>query len=86
MGAGAPREQQAPRARGFRRLTGLDRSGPLPAQTRAGQPLRPLTIPNMVGYLRLASIPVFLVLALNVVIVWYLFRNRHWLFRHHHHH
>jgi uncharacterized membrane protein (DUF2068 family) len=31
-------------------------------------------------------LPVFLVLALNVVIVWYLFRNRHWLFRHHHHH
>ena len=30
-------------------------------------------------------LPVFLVLALNVVIVWYLFRNRHWLFRHHHH-
>jgi len=29
-------------------------------------------------------LPVFLVLALNVVIVWYLFRNRHWLFRHHH--
>src|SRR6266571_6689379 len=24
-------------------------------------------------------LPVFLVLALNVVIVWYLFRNRHWL-------
>ena len=65
MGAGAPREQQAPRARGFRRLTGLDRSGPLPAQTLAGQPLRPLTIPNMVGYLRLASIPVFLVLAFD---------------------
>ncbi len=30
-------------------------------------------------------LPVFLVLALNVVIVWYLFRNRRWLFRHHHH-
>jgi len=30
-------------------------------------------------------LPVFLVLALNVVIVWYLFRNRHRLFRHHHH-
>ena len=29
---------------------------------------------------------VFLVLALNVVIVWYLFRNRHRLFRHHHQH
>jgi len=30
-------------------------------------------------------LPVFLVLALNVVIVWYLFRNRQRLFRHHHH-
>ena len=59
------RNRHAPRGRGFRRLTGLDRSGPLPAQTRAGQPLRPLTIPNLVGYLRLAAIPVFLVVALN---------------------
>lgn len=30
-------------------------------------------------------LPVFLVLALNVLIVWYLFQNRHRLFRHHHH-
>jgi cardiolipin synthase (CMP-forming) len=50
---------------GFRRLIGIDRSGPAPASTRAGQPLRPWTIPNMVGYLRLASIPVFLVLAFS---------------------
>lgn len=48
-----------------RRLVGLDRSGPLPQQTRAGAPLRPLTLPNLVGYLRLASIPVFLYLALT---------------------
>ena len=47
----------------LRRLVGLDRSGPLPAQTRAGQPLRPFTIPNVVGYLRLAGIPVFLYLS-----------------------
>ena len=47
----------------LRRLVGLDRSGPLPAQTRAGQPLRPFTIPNAVGYLRLAGIPVFLYLS-----------------------
>ena len=46
-----------------RRLVGLDRSGPLPTQTRAGAPLRPFTLPNLVGYLRLASIPVFLYLA-----------------------
>jgi cardiolipin synthase len=48
-----------------RRLFGLDRSGPRPAQTRRGEPLRPLTIPNLVGYARLAAIPVFLVLALS---------------------
>ncbi len=44
---------------------GLDRSGPLPQQTRAGAPLRPFTLPNLVGYLRLAAIPVFLYLALS---------------------
>jgi cardiolipin synthase len=65
MGPGAPPQRPAPRARGFRRLTGLDRSGPSPAQTRAGQPLRPFTVPNIVGYLRLAGIPVFLVLAFD---------------------
>ncbi|HEU4706732.1 MAG TPA: CDP-alcohol phosphatidyltransferase family protein [Solirubrobacterales bacterium] len=48
-----------------RRLFGLDRSGPKPRQTRRGEPLRPWTIPNLVGYLRLAAIPVFLVLAYN---------------------
>jgi len=48
-----------------RRLVGLDRSGPSPDETRAGAPLRPFTLPNMVGYLRLASIPIFLVLALG---------------------
>ena len=37
-----------------RRLFGIDRSGPRPSQTRAGAPLHPLTIPNLVGYLRLA--------------------------------
>jgi phosphatidylglycerophosphate synthase len=49
----------------FRRLSGLDRSGPLPAQTRAGAPLRPWTIPNAIGYVRAALIPVFLILAFN---------------------
>jgi len=43
------------------RLLGLDRSGPPPPQTRSGQPLRPWTIPNAIGFLRLALIPVFLV-------------------------
>lgn len=46
-----------------RRLFGLDRSGPEPTATRSGQPLRPLTLPNLVGFLRLLGIPVFLVLA-----------------------
>lgn len=50
---------------GFRRLFGLDRSGPAPSQTRPGEPLRPWTVPNLVGYLRLAALPVFLYLALS---------------------
>jgi CDP-diacylglycerol--glycerol-3-phosphate 3-phosphatidyltransferase len=49
----------------FRRLSGLDRSGPPPPETLAGQPLRPWTIPNAIGYIRLALIPVFLILALS---------------------
>lgn len=48
-----------------KRLLGIDRSGPEPLQTRAGQPLRPFTIPNLIGYLRLAGIPVFCVLAFD---------------------
>lgn len=47
-----------------RRLLGLDRSGPPPPQTSAGSPLRPWTIPNAVGFARLALIPAFLILAL----------------------
>src|SRR5688500_7287929 len=46
-----------------RRLAGTDRSGPEPVETRAGQPLRPFTIPNLVGYVRLLAIPVFLIIA-----------------------
>ena len=59
---------QSPIERGrltFRRLSGLDRSGPPPPETLAGQPLRPWTVPNAIGYLRLALIPLFLVLALR---------------------
>ena len=48
-----------------RRLFGIDRSGPLPTQTRRGAPLHPWTIPNLIGYVRLALIPVFLVMALD---------------------
>ena len=49
----------------FRRLSGLDRSGPPPPETLSGQPLHPWTIPNAIGYIRLALIPVFLILALS---------------------
>lgn len=46
-----------------RRLFGLDRSYSKPASTEPGEPLRPWTLPNFIGYLRLAAIPLFLVLA-----------------------
>jgi CDP-diacylglycerol--glycerol-3-phosphate 3-phosphatidyltransferase len=49
----------------FRRLSGLDRSGPAPIQTLRGQPLHPWTLPNAIGFVRLAAIPVFLVLAFS---------------------
>jgi phosphatidylglycerophosphate synthase len=49
----------------FRRLSGLDRSGPPPPETEAGAPLHPWTIPNAIGFVRAALIPVFLVLALG---------------------
>lgn len=56
--------ERAPFGRGrVRRLLGLDRSGPPPKETREGEPLNPWTLPNLVGYLRLAGIPVFLHLA-----------------------
>ncbi len=47
-----------------RRLLGLDRSGPAPQATRSDQPLNPWTIPNAIGFARLAGIPVFLAVAL----------------------
>ncbi len=54
----------APFGRGrVRRLFGLDRSGPKPRRTRRGEPLNPWTIPNLVGYARLAALPLFLWLA-----------------------
>jgi cardiolipin synthase len=49
----------------FRRLSGLDRSGPAPPQTLPGSPLNVWTIPNAIGFARLALIPVFLVVALG---------------------
>jgi len=46
-----------------RRLTGVDRSGPPPEATLSGRPLNPWTVPNAIDYLRLAGIPVFLIVA-----------------------
>jgi CDP-diacylglycerol--glycerol-3-phosphate 3-phosphatidyltransferase len=48
-----------------RRLLGLDRSGPPPPETLRKQPLHPWTLPNAVGFVRIALVPVFLVLALG---------------------
>jgi cardiolipin synthase len=68
--ADAPVEQQTPQPveqvrLTFRRLAGLDRSGPPPPQTLGDQPWNVWTIPNAIGFVRLALIPVFLVLALS---------------------
>jgi phosphatidylglycerophosphate synthase len=49
--------------RGARAL-GLSRPGD-PPETRAGAPLRPLTVPNVVGYLRIAALAVFFVLMMS---------------------
>jgi CDP-diacylglycerol--glycerol-3-phosphate 3-phosphatidyltransferase len=67
-GAGDPDpgvQDPARRPLSARRLLGLDRSGPPPAATLAGSPLRPWTIPNAIGFARLALIPVFLAVALS---------------------
>jgi CDP-diacylglycerol--glycerol-3-phosphate 3-phosphatidyltransferase len=48
-----------------RRLFGIDRSGPPPEATLSGHPLNPWTIPNAIGFARLAGIPAFLVVALS---------------------
>ena len=53
------------RARTKTRLFGLDRSGPPPLPTQSGQPLNPWTLPNAIGYVRLALIPVFLIVAFS---------------------
>ena len=48
-----------------RRLLGIDRSGGPPPETQKGQPLRPLTIPNLISYARLGLLPVFLAVAFS---------------------
>jgi cardiolipin synthase (CMP-forming) len=65
MARGRGQSLRKGRRKGFRRQFGLDRSGPPPRQTRPGEPLRPWTIPNGIGYVRLAALPVFLVLAFS---------------------
>lgn len=44
-----------------RRLLGIDRSGAPPPQSRADAPWRPWTLPNAVGYVRAALIPLLLI-------------------------
>ena len=49
----------------FRRLSGLDRSGGPPPETLPGAPLRPWTVPNAIGYLRIACLVAFVLVALD---------------------
>ncbi len=48
-----------------RRLLGLDRSGGPPPETRRTEPLHPWTIPNAIGFVRIALLLPFLYLGLN---------------------
>lgn len=64
--ADAPVAEATEKARlTFRRLAGLDRSGPPPPETMRDQPWNVWTIPNAIGFVRFLLIPVFLVLALS---------------------
>lgn len=47
------------------KLSGVDRSDGPPPETQKGAPLRPWTIPNAISYVRIALLPVFLVVALS---------------------
>jgi cardiolipin synthase len=60
-----PRRGWRPPKLTFARLFGLDRSGPAPPQTQAGAPLNPWTVPNAIGFVRLALVPLFLIVALS---------------------
>jgi len=57
--ADAPLGNDPPRR--LRRLAGIDRSGGPPPETRRGQPLRPWTIPNAIGFARIGLLVVFVV-------------------------
>lgn len=48
-----------------RQLTGIDRSAGPPPETLKGAPLRPFTIPNAISFIRLALLPVFILLAFD---------------------
>jgi cardiolipin synthase len=50
---------------GVGRLFGLRRGGPEPPQTRAGAPLRPFTIPNLIGYVRIGLLGAFVAVAFS---------------------
>jgi cardiolipin synthase len=61
-----PRPGEPPRRRlGFRRLSGLDRSGPPPPETLPDAPWNVWTIPNAIGFARIALVPVFLAVSLS---------------------
>jgi len=60
-----PPAQQGAGGLGKRRLFGIDRSGPPPEATLSGHPLNPWTVPNAIGFARLAGIPAFLIVALS---------------------
>ena len=68
-GGGGGAVAQPPVERGPADVPPAVRAGPLRARRRPrrcrGQPWRPWTIPNAIGFIRLALIPVFLVLALS---------------------
>jgi CDP-diacylglycerol--glycerol-3-phosphate 3-phosphatidyltransferase len=61
MDADSPHGRELTRGK----LLGYDRSGAPPPETLPGAPLNPWTLPNAIGFIRLALIPVFLVLALS---------------------
>src|SRR3954453_9091810 len=62
-------DDRSPKSRKFEltrgRLLGYDRDYEQPPETLPGAPLNPWTIPNAIGFIRLALIPVFLVVALS---------------------
>src|SRR5213593_3901949 len=52
------------RPAGLAYVLGLKRGGRQPPATRAGEPLRPMTVPNLVGYARIGLVAAFVSLAL----------------------